>query len=270
MKGNKTALRANENAAATWIKEMHQLLSSSPTKDASLEQIIESQIKRCLLIENNLQTESMLFLLDNSTMKYLFVSRSAVDVLGYSKDEIIENGLQWIFTLFSPEELKYKTELMNDIYSFLKTLDEESLKSSIVRYDIVASTKSGECIHFIEELMFPLVEGNKPLITTCFIHVIDNHGFIDERKCIIIRPSIRGRDILFSKSYFVGSDSILTAREKQVLENFSNGLSTSQVANRLHVSENTIKTHRKNILLKLKVQNTAEAIKVTLKNRRST
>ena len=265
MKNSKKLNHSEKNITDTWINEMYKILVASKEQEVSLKKKVEEQINKCYAIENNLQTESMLFLLDNSSMKYLFVSESVVNVLGYSKNEIIENGLQWIFTLLSPRELIYKTELMKDIYDFLKTLDRNTLLSCIVRYDIVAYKKDGEPIHLMEELMFPIINNkNETLITSCFIHVLDNYGYINERKCTILQSTKTQRQALFSKTYSVELPSILSARETEVLEKFSNGLTTTQVANQLFVSENTIKSHRKNIILKLKVQNTAEAIKVSM------
>jgi len=53
---------------------------------------------------------------------------------------------------------------------------------------------------------------------------------------------------------------VLTDRESQVLRLLSQGLSTSQIAERMSISENTVKTHVRNILGKLEVGSRAEAV----------
>jgi len=53
----------------------------------------------------------------------------------------------------------------------------------------------------------------------------------------------------------------ITAREKEILQYVSNGLSTKMIAEKLFLSSRTVETHRVNIMKKLKVNNTAELIK---------
>lgn len=52
----------------------------------------------------------------------------------------------------------------------------------------------------------------------------------------------------------------LTLREQEILQHVSRGLSNAQIAGTLTVSENTIKTHIKNILGKLHSKNRSEAV----------
>ena len=54
--------------------------------------------------------------------------------------------------------------------------------------------------------------------------------------------------------------ALLTEREREVLREFSHGLLCKQVADRLGISEATVKTHKENIVAKLGVKNLAEAV----------
>ncbi|HEX3610571.1 MAG TPA: LuxR C-terminal-related transcriptional regulator [Sporichthyaceae bacterium] len=56
-----------------------------------------------------------------------------------------------------------------------------------------------------------------------------------------------------------GGDSILTAREVEVLRHLAEGDTNARIARRLVVSEGTVKTHVKHILRKLGAANRAEA-----------
>lgn len=55
------------------------------------------------------------------------------------------------------------------------------------------------------------------------------------------------------------SGTQLTGRETEILALVSEGLTNAQVANRLRVSENTVKFHLQNLYLKLKLNNRTEA-----------
>lgn len=54
----------------------------------------------------------------------------------------------------------------------------------------------------------------------------------------------------------------LTRRERQVLDCLADGAGRSEVAARLHISVNTVRTHLQNIMAKLGVHSTLEAIAV--------
>jgi DNA-binding NarL/FixJ family response regulator len=51
----------------------------------------------------------------------------------------------------------------------------------------------------------------------------------------------------------------LTARELELLQYVSEGMSNREIAKKLHISKNTVKYHMKNILQKMNLQNRAEA-----------
>jgi DNA-binding NarL/FixJ family response regulator len=58
----------------------------------------------------------------------------------------------------------------------------------------------------------------------------------------------------------------LTPREKEILKNIANEYTTPEIAEALFLTVDTIETHRKNIIQKLNVRNTAGMIKVALEN----
>ncbi|UXP31654.1 response regulator transcription factor [Reichenbachiella agarivorans] len=57
----------------------------------------------------------------------------------------------------------------------------------------------------------------------------------------------------------------LSAKESEILEMISNGLTTKEIAEKLFVSTRTVETHRVNMMKKLDVKNTAELIKKATK-----
>jgi DNA-binding NarL/FixJ family response regulator len=58
--------------------------------------------------------------------------------------------------------------------------------------------------------------------------------------------------------------SVLTARERQVLDCMVNGLSRAEIAARLNVSGNTVRTHTQNLISKLGVHTSLEAVTLAL------
>lgn len=58
----------------------------------------------------------------------------------------------------------------------------------------------------------------------------------------------------------------LSEREIDVIRLMAEGLTSSEIAEKLFLSDHTIKTHRKNILKKLNVSNSSQAVQYALKN----
>lgn len=57
---------------------------------------------------------------------------------------------------------------------------------------------------------------------------------------------------------------MLTRREKEVLEHISNGLTNQEIADKLFLDITTINSHRKNMLTKFNVKNTAALVKIAI------
>ena len=54
----------------------------------------------------------------------------------------------------------------------------------------------------------------------------------------------------------------LTSREQEVLYSISEGYSSKQIADKFNISVHTVNTHRQNIIEKMNVSNTTEAVRL--------
>jgi DNA-binding NarL/FixJ family response regulator len=59
---------------------------------------------------------------------------------------------------------------------------------------------------------------------------------------------------------------LITRREKEVLLLISKGLTNKEIADKLFISTTTVDTHRKNLLAKFQVKNTASLISLATQN----
>ena len=76
----------------------------------------------------------------------------------------------------------------------------------------------------------------------------------------VLAPEITEQVFGMVRSGKLGMARLLSEREIQVLRLLSRGLSTSQLAARMSITENTVKTHIRNILFKLEVSTRTEAV----------
>jgi DNA-binding NarL/FixJ family response regulator len=76
----------------------------------------------------------------------------------------------------------------------------------------------------------------------------------------VLAPEMTEQVFRLVRSGQVGSASVLTEREVEVLHFLARGLTTAQTGAEMFISENTVKTHVRHILEKLEVNNRAEAV----------
>ncbi|MBN8820975.1 MULTISPECIES: response regulator transcription factor [unclassified Spirosoma] len=60
---------------------------------------------------------------------------------------------------------------------------------------------------------------------------------------------------------------VLTRREREILIKIADGLTNQQIADQLFIDVSTVNSHRKNMLAKYDVQNTAQLIKLAITNK---
>ena len=60
---------------------------------------------------------------------------------------------------------------------------------------------------------------------------------------------------------------VLTPREKEILELIAEGYTNPQIADKIYLSQFTVDSHRKNLLAKLNVKNTASLIRLAVEQK---
>lgn len=75
-----------------------------------------------------------------------------------------------------------------------------------------------------------------------------------ENEKYFVKDFQNSEDLIFKKT-------ILSSREKEIVQLIANELTSDEIAEKLFVSKGTIETHRKNIFYKLQVKNIAGLIK---------
>ena len=81
--------------------------------------------------------------------------------------------------------------------------------------------------------------------------------FSDRVKETLITSMTTGKKT--TNSYFIPN---LTRREKEIIELIVYEYTTNEIAEKLFISEKTVETHRKNLLQKLNVRNTAGLVRI--------
>lgn len=163
----------------------------------------------------------------------------------------------------------------------VKALEETTI--DVLLLDINLSDANGL------ELISPLIKKHKDLkIIMLSVHnefaVINSafqegaHGYI-QKNASIDEIKLGIQEILFGKKFLCKQTKLiidkknstelksvpkLTRREKEILAEAAQGLTTTQIAEKLFISHHTVESHRKNLIEKFKTSNLSSAIKMAL------
>ncbi|TAJ10135.1 LuxR family transcriptional regulator [Marinilabiliaceae bacterium JC017] len=200
------------------------------------------------------------YVIDYHSRKFIYVSDDPLFLCGYTKEEVKEMGYSFYFKVVPKEDLRMLNEMNAAGFSFFYELNIEERNKVHISYDFNICHKNGSII-LINHKLTPLAlteDGNIRLALCLFslssarksgnVHItIDN----DPTK---YRYNFKRKQ--FEKIVYKG----LTQQEKRVLALTAQGKKTKDIAELLFITDETVKFHKSNIIKKLKVKNSAEAV----------
>lgn len=198
--------------------------------------------------------------------RFTHVSYSFRKILGYNQNNILSNG-NFATKIIHPRDVHILSDYLNIDSASFNSLSNHSDQHVIKRTKCRAWHSKGYWKYFV---IFSIDYWNSSTNT------IDKIGLIaDERT----KPNFQGLTknsdrphfntyISERKLYSQGSNEnnvMISPREYEILELISDGIIARVIAVKLNICLTTVITHRKNLISKFKVHNTAELIKKATK-----
>ncbi|HEY4061382.1 MAG TPA: helix-turn-helix transcriptional regulator [Puia sp.] len=214
------------------------------------------------------------YLLDYTTGKYVFLSPGIEVLSGFKLSYCMDGGVEFFTGRY--EQIDFNViarHVFRENRQFLKELPVEQHPDFMFSYNLRFRNRKGELASIIQHhSMIQSTPAGTPILS--FGYVYPANLLINEKRTFYaisrIRPSVglSGEQPLIQKCFFhFEEDSLLSQREREVLKWMSDGLSSKQIAARMHVSIHTINNHRKNMLQKTNCNNVAEILKYGLLHR---
>lgn len=199
--------------------------------------------------------------------------------------KMIRDGIKLM--LKNNPEIKLIAEAANGLEA-VKYIDNNPSDVEVVLMDIsmpkldgVAATKEIKARHkhinvlaitmhveesFINDMMragasgYILKESGKEDLIEAILKVAEGKLYFTSDVSSIIIGNMMNND---SKKH---TKSIISDREKEVIKLVAQGISNAEIGDKLNLSARTIESHRRNVLQKLDIKNTAEMITYAIKN----
>lgn len=211
---------------------------------------------------------SCILVINHAEHCYEFVSENIKYILGYEAKEFYEGKVKFGVSHLHPRhEPIFTNQLLPKMFS---AIDEHKKLGLIDKLRITINfrykRKDGAYI-WVSEQMSVLEtdqEGNA-LLTLWFLSDITQTKAGDGVEIAVARrDDSQYYKPLYYDSYYTEKQTGLTSRELELLSLISSGKSSKEIAAILNISEHTVGTHRKNMLKKMNVGNTAELLRLAI------
>jgi len=188
-----------------------------------------------------------------------FVSKQVEAVLGYHPQEFT---MQTLLDIIHAEDQPYFLNFEHKIADFLLSLPIDKLMRYKMRYDFRVRKNGGDFIRILHQSTVIEHDQNGGITRTFGVHTDISHLKTEGKPVLSFigldgEPSYINVDVT---KIFTISNEILSKREKQVLLLIMDGKLSKEIGEQLHISKQTVDTHRNNMLLKTNAKNTSELI----------
>jgi DNA-binding CsgD family transcriptional regulator len=256
-----------EEAMRSYLQAYTELFQSA----CAAEKIVKQHIENHLRIEQYLPDSAAFFyVVEFPTGKYHFLGKQQEFVSGYSNEEFSERGVELFLARIHPEEINtLMTQVYPDITAFIATLSNlTERRNLLIQYNYRLQRKNGEYINLLEHVHILETDdlGRASLVLGNVI-MLQNAEVLPMRLTIKKITKADVSETVFSRAYTsLQSQQHVTTREMEILGHLAGGKTSREIGRSLCISPNTVDTHRRNLLKKLKCKTVVELTRVAFAN----
>jgi DNA-binding CsgD family transcriptional regulator len=202
---------------------------------------------------------------DASKAGYLYVSDSAIQLSGYQVEDFMKGGIEFFILNTHPDDLPGIMVILQKELDSINSLPLEDRLNYKSSYDYRTRRIDGSYIHVLQRnVILQLNEEGNMLYMLIIITLMND--FKHDKKLLTNVKGLHNSEPIISQ--FSGSqivkESILTRRELEILRLIQQGMTTREIADKLFLSFETVRTHRRNMLEKTNAKNSSKLIHYAL------
>lgn len=201
-----------------------------------------------------------IYVIDYERKSFEYVSDNPLFLCGLSSQEVKELGYGFYFKCVKKEDLDLLLKINEAGFDFYERLPLEERKLYTISYDFHLINEKNKSV-LINHKLTPiyLTEKGKIWKAMCLVALSPNNSAGN------ITISKQGGDNIWkfnlTSNYWEKEEKVkLSEREIQILEFSARGLTINEIAEKICLSTDTVKFHRKKIFNKIDVQNISEAL----------
>lgn len=209
-------------------------------------------------------TYQTIYLVDYFKKKFLYVSGNPIFLCGKPPSVVLQEGYLFYLMHVPEDDLEMLLEINKAGFLFFKQLPIEERTKYSITYDFHLKQPKGKTLLINHKLKPLLLDRNfNPWIALCMVSLSNETeaGHVKFRSNELKKTFELN---LKENKWHERKSVTLTKREKEILQYSVQGLTVGQIAGKLKLSSDTVRFHKKNIFLKLDVNNITEAISAAM------
>ncbi|SHM77126.1 regulatory protein, luxR family [Chryseobacterium carnipullorum] len=212
-------------------------------------------------------TYQSLYVIDYQTRAFEYVSENPLFLCGKSSEEVKELGYAFYFQNVKTEDVELLIRINEAGFEFYENIPVEERKLYSISYDfyLINNKKNMVLVNHKLTPMFLTEEGQiwKALCIVSLSNSTSSGNVVVSRE---------GSDELWkydpvAKRWGKDEKIKLSQREYEILRLYASGLTINEIAEKLFISADTVKFHRKKLFDKIGVNNIAEALSYAKTNK---
>jgi DNA-binding CsgD family transcriptional regulator len=211
-----------------------------PTEDPELQEAASLKITALQLFEHEVPAVFIVHDLKDSSVVYM--SQRGLQILGTTLEAVRQLGVEYHDRYFNPDDAR------DYVPKIIGLVERNNSDEFVSFFQQVRPSPDHEWAWYLSSTRILLRDPTgKPRLTLTLAMAVDTvHPVTNKVERLLDESSFlhRHHDIFAS----------LTKREKEVLRLMALGVNSTEIAERLHISEATASTHRRNIRNKLNAQ----------------
>ncbi len=212
-------------------------------QDLRKEEVLWPELKKKLIQTCMYSKHIMVTIFDIQKKEFLGCSNSIEHILGYQPATVKEKGWRFWYNLIDPREADI---IRRRVSKFIFAPTHSVTGTIYLKYHI--KTSSGDWRLLKHELV--LLRYQNQLLALNYLYDFSEKEIIEYYF-----------ENTFSSYQIKTTDIDISDRECEVLKLIANGFSSKQIADKLFISDHTVTSHRKNLIEKFQVHNTAHLVK---------
>lgn len=213
------------------------------------------------------QQGNLTFLIDVKHLRVMHMSGNILNFTGYEIEEFGEDILLKFMDILAPEHRLFLNVFVTWALNILKTFPIEYKSKQIMSaWGLKLFNKNQRSMKwFLNVIPLEFNDAKNPTLIAISIQEITHLIKGDD---YIIRAEFAEKEdskkvfVYYSDEDKTVENDIISEREREVLQHISQGLDTKQIAEKLHITKNTVDNHRRNMLARTGTRDTTALVQL--------
>ncbi len=192
---------------------------------------------------------------------YAYISEIPKHFTGYDLSEIESCGADAYALVLTERDLLFLRKTEPILYRFIDTIDKEKRKGYVVTIGHYLINKDGTIIPIVI-YKTPLLFDDDENVWMLLARIAIANKNLQEKNFLYVDIADSNERYAYDEktgTFNIIERPVITPMEKNILQLSNRGFLEKETAEHLNISINTVKTHKKNVLRKLGVENMSEA-----------